>query len=261
MTNLLTDRPLPSVCRILFNRPEARNAIDRATRDALGAALEEAQKAEDIRAVILGGVGGFFCAGGDLPSMVGLTSNEAMGRMMEGHSIVARLWHYPKPVLIALEGAAVGSGAALTTLADYVVMSSEGRIGFPFQKIGLVPDWGLMATLPLKTGAAVAQKLFREAAILDADQALAINLVDEIKRPAEVMAQTIAKAAELARLPLAAFARMKTIVRGDIEIALKDELRAQILCLTGAEFVEGYEAFRAKRAPDFLPIAMRPTQT
>lgn len=257
---LLIDTPRPGVCRILLNRPEARNAIDGSVRSALDKALREAEEALHIRALILGGAGGFFCAGGDLPTMVNLSADAASCRMREAHAIVRRLWHFPKPIVIALEGSAVGAGAALALLGDYIVMGAQSRLAFPFLKLGLVPDWGLSVSLPLRTGPNAAARLFVDCATVDAERSLALNLADEIVPVSDVMTQALLRAEEHARLALAAFGRLKSMRRAmtDITAALQAEHDAQISCLTGAEFAEGFAAFREERAPDYLRLVQTP---
>jgi 2-(1,2-epoxy-1,2-dihydrophenyl)acetyl-CoA isomerase len=252
MTALLTDTPAPGVRRLLINRPEARNAIDAEVRELLAAALEDAARDDDVRALLIGGAGGMFCAGGDLPSLVGLEPELAAARMAQGHAIVRRLWTFPKPVVSAIERFAIGAGAGLALLADRIVMDETARLVFPFLKLGLVPDWGLMATLPWRTGMAAAARLLGDAAELDGKAALAAGAVDEVAAADRLMALAIARAAALAELPLAAFARMKAGLRSiDLTPALDHELAAQVACLGGAEFAEGYAAFREKRAPSF----------
>lgn len=252
LSPVLTDSPSPAVFRILLNRPEARNAIDASVRAALADALTQAQEDPQVRAVLLGGAGGMFCAGGDLPSMVGLSAEAARRRLAEGHAIVSRLWRFPKPIVVALERFAVGAGAGLALLADHVVMGKDAVVGLPFVKLGLVPDWGLMMTLPWRVGNPAARRLFLESAIVSAQDALALDIVDEAVDAASVMQHALAQAERLARHPAQTFGRMKVCLRcTDIEAALEAERNAQVACLTGAEFVEGYAAFREKRQPVF----------
>ena len=252
MTVLLIDSPAPGVRRLLLNRPEARNAIDAELRAALAAALADAEADAGVRALLIGGAGGMFCAGGDLPSLAGLAPEAAAARMAEGHEIVKRLWAFPKPVVAAVERFAVGAGAGLALLADRVVMGEDAILGFPFLKLGLVPDWGLMATLPWRAGPVLASRLFGDAANLKGSDALASGVVDAAVAVEEVMPRALALADAMVALPAAAFCRTKKVLRSaDLESILAAELGAQVACLTGPEFAEGYAAFRDRRAPDF----------
>ncbi len=255
MDELLIDEPGPAIRRLRINRPEARNAINAAVRAGLLDALTAAREDETVRAVILGGTGGFFCAGGDLPSMVGISPDAARARMAEGHRIMSLLWSFPKPVVAAVERAAAGAGAALVLAADRIVIGDGAALVFPFLRLGLVPDWGLMELLKRRAGLALATRICLDSGTIKGADAVAGNLADLAVADADVMPTAIAEAERLAALPAAAFARLKNGLRGSDEpdpLNLVFEANAQVECLTGQEFVEGYAAFREKRAPDFI---------
>jgi len=262
MTELLIDHPAPGIRRLLINRPEARNAINAAVREALHAALIAARDDKTIRAVIIGGAGGFFSAGGDLPSMVGIGAQAARARMEDGHKIVSLLWTFPKPVIAAIERAAVGAGAGIAMLADRVVIGKTATLLFPFLRLGLIPDWGLIQTLSRRTGATQASRFFTDGKPIDAETAAAHSMADFIVEDDAVMAHAIAQAELLAALPLAAFARLKQLLRHDENnnaLNLPHEAHAQTACLTGPEFAEGYAAFKEKRPANFIAINEAPS--
>jgi 2-(1,2-epoxy-1,2-dihydrophenyl)acetyl-CoA isomerase len=251
---VLIDQPGPHIRRLLINRPDARNAINQEVRDALFAALSDAGEDNDVRALLLGGAGGVFSAGGDLPSLVGISQPAALARMQEGHRIVSLLWAYPKPVIVAIEGVAAGAGAGIALLADQVVIGRQAKLLFPFLRLGLVPDWGLMQTVVSRAGLRHATRIFTDNAPVTGTEAAAIGLADQLADDAEVMAQALAAAERFAALPMAAFARMKFSLRNAAQpdpLNLAYEAMAQTACLTGPEFVEGYAAFRDKRKPVF----------
>lgn len=252
---ILIDAPRKGVRRVRINRPEARNAVNAAVRAGLLDALTAAQEDAAVRGVILGGAGGIFCAGGDLPSMVGISPDAARQRMQEGHRIINLLWRFPKPVVAAVERAAAGAGAALALAADRVVIGQQAALLFPFLRLGLVPDWGLMQLLKRRAGLVRASQICLDNATIKGQAAVADGLADLAVDDAEVMATAIAEAEFLAALPAAAFARLKAGLRGagDADpLNLIQEAEAQVACLTGPEFAEGYAAFRDKRPPDFV---------
>jgi 2-(1,2-epoxy-1,2-dihydrophenyl)acetyl-CoA isomerase len=254
MTELLIDSPASGISRLLINRPDARNAINAAVREALHAALIAAQNDPAIRAVIIGGAGGFFSAGGDLPSMVGIAPEAALARMADGHKIVALLWSFPKPVIAAVERAAVGAGAGIAMLADRIVMGKNATLLFPFLRLGLIPDWGLIQTVSRRAGAFRAEQLFIDGKPINAETAMANNLADLNVEDDAVMTSAIAQAELLAALPSQAFARLKQLLRHDPSadpLNLGQEALSQTACLTGPEFIEGYAAFKEKRTPNF----------
>jgi 2-(1,2-epoxy-1,2-dihydrophenyl)acetyl-CoA isomerase len=257
MNALLIDSPGLHIRRLLINRPEARNAVNQDVRDAIFAALSNARDDAQVRTVVIGGAGGVFSAGGDLPSMVGISEAAALARMQDGHRIVSLLWTFPKPVVAAVEGVAAGAGAGIALLADRMVIGHKASLLFPFLRLGLVPDWGLMQTVIRRAGHSQAARIFMENAAITGVEAAAIGLADQAVGDAEVMAQALAAAERFAGLPMAAFARMKLALRGGGQadpLNLAYEAKAQTACLTGPEFVEGYAAFREKRVPLFTDI-------
>jgi 2-(1,2-epoxy-1,2-dihydrophenyl)acetyl-CoA isomerase len=254
---VLSDSPAPYVRRILVNRPEARNAIDADVRQALFDALTDARVDPRVRAVVIGGAGGIFSAGGDLPSMVGISEPAALARMRDGHRIVALLWTYPKPVVAAVERVAAGAGAGLALLADRVVMGENAGLIFPFMRLGLVPDWGLTQTVARRAGFARANRIFLSGTPVKAVDAVEAGLADIAVDDGGVMAKALEEAERMAKLPSGAFARLKFTLRNGAladPLNLADEANLQVECLTGPEFVEGYAAFREKREPLFTEI-------
>jgi 2-(1,2-epoxy-1,2-dihydrophenyl)acetyl-CoA isomerase len=254
MDVLLIDEPKPHVRRLRINRPDARNAVNQDVRDALFVALSDARDDPQVRALVLGGAGGVFSAGGDLPSMVGISEPASLARMKDGHRIVSLLWAYPKPVVAAVERVAAGAAAGIALLADRVVIGHKASLLFPFLRLGLVPDWGLMQTVTRRVGLSHAARIFIDNAAVTGTEAAAIGLADQAVDDEEVMPQALAAAINLAALPMAAFARMKFALRDAAQpdpLNLAYEAAAQSACLTGPEFVEGYSAFREKRKPVF----------
>ena len=248
-----TDTPAPGVLRLMIDRPDARNAINADVRTRLIDAATAAQADPAVRALVIAGAGGMFSAGGDLPSLVGISEDAALTRLREGHRLVSLLWSYPKPVVAAVERFAIGAGAGLALLADEVVIGEQAVFGFPFIRLGLVPDWGLSGTVPRRTGVEAAARLFAAGGNVAAERAVTIGLADQLVDDARVMEAAIARAATLARLAPGAFARLKLRLRGDAEAALglDREARDQAACLVSPEFAEGYAAFREKRDPRF----------
>jgi 2-(1,2-epoxy-1,2-dihydrophenyl)acetyl-CoA isomerase len=254
MAVVVVDQPGPQIRRLSINRPEARNAINQEVREALFALLTEAREDPTVGALVLAGTGGMFSAGGDLPSLLGLSEAAALARMQDGHRIVSLLWSYPKPVVAAVERVAAGAAAGLALLADRLVMGQAATLLFPFQRLGLVPDWGLMQTVTRRVGLSHAARIFMNNSAVTGAEAAAIGLADQAVEDVQVMPQALAAATSLAALPMAAFARMKLALRDAAQpdpLNLAGEAAAQAACLTGPEFTEGYAAFREKRPPVF----------
>ena len=251
---LTIDRPEEGIARIGLNRPEKRNALDPELRLALIDGIEAVLEDSSIRAVILAGNGGHFCAGGDIASMEGLDAAAGRARMKSNHRMVRLIAEAEKPVVAAVEGYAVGAGAGIALLADTVVLAETGAIGFPFFKVGLIPDYAILHTLPRRVGAARARQILLYARMMRGADAVEAGLADELAPEGGAEAVALERALELAAMPALAFALAKRqigLAPVSLEAALEMEALGQASNFTTADFAEGRAAFREKRAPDF----------
>jgi 2-(1,2-epoxy-1,2-dihydrophenyl)acetyl-CoA isomerase len=255
---LRVDEPVPHVLRVLIDRPEKRNAIDFDVRQQLTEVLELCCKETHIRAVVIGGVGGHLSAGGDLPSMVGLSEADARARMRHIATLCRAIHGSPIPIVTAMEGFSAGACIGLALLGDYIVAGQNSKILLPFMKLGLVPDWGLLYTLPKRVGIPAARRLLVSGETLSGLNAERIALVDEAVVDADVMEAAVRRALQYSLLPRAALTRMKRrlgVPSSSLAEELTREQEDQTELLLGAEFREGYAAFMEKRAADFLKNA------
>lgn len=251
---LLVDRPAQQVARLLINRPDKRNAIDYDVRQQLIEVLTQLLEDGETRALVIGGVGGNFSAGGDLPSMVGLSEQQAHERLQHIARLCRLLGDAPIPVVTAMEGVSAGACVGLALLGDHIVAGDSTKILFPFMKLGLVPDWGSLMTLPRRVGIANARRLACSTEAVTGIEALRIGLVDELTPDADVMSAAISRAIKLASLPQAAYARMKERLNQP-SVTLAEEMQReetdQTKLLCSEDFREGYAAFMEKRSPNF----------
>lgn len=254
MTDLATLETRAGIARIAINRPDKRNAMNPDVRRALMAAFERALGDDQVRAIVLAGNGGTFCAGGDIASMAGLDARSARARMKENHRLVRLIAESEKPVVAAVEGYAMGAGAGLALLADTVVMADGATIGFPFFKVGLIPDYALLFTLPRRVGEAAARQILLYARNYDARAAVAAGIADEFAGKGEAELRAHERAAELAAMPPHAFALAKRqlgLSPATLDAALEMEAMGQSLSFGTDEHAEGRAAFAEKRAPKF----------
>lgn len=251
---VLLDRPADHVARLLINRPDKRNAIDFAVREQLTVHIQEIYADTSIRALILGGVGGIFSAGGDLPSMVGLDQPQARARMQHIQQLCRLVSTLPIPVVSAVEGTAAGAAVGLALLGDFIVAAPGSKILFPFLNLGLVPDWGQLLTLPRRVGIGPARRILTSGEIIGGDEAHRIGLVDTLVPEAEVMPAAIQRTVRLSQLPMEAFGRMKRRLNQPSDTLAEELAREetdQVICLLTADFDEGFAAFREKRRAHF----------
>lgn len=258
---VLIDHPASGVVRLRLNRPEKRNAIDQATREALLEAAGAALANPAHRAVVFGGVGGVFSAGGDLPSMAGLTAEQARARLEHGHALCRVFAGSRAPIVSAVEGVAAGASVGLALLGDHIVVGRSSRILFPFIKLGLLPDWGLLRSLPLRVGLGRARRIILSGAAVDGPTAVDIGLADEVVDDDAVAETAVARAEAYAALPREATARIRArlSVFGalDLEGDLAAETTDQVACLLHPEFREGLAAQMERRTPDFIGLGAK----
>lgn len=209
------------VLRLGLNRPERRNAIDTATYAALAAALEEGDRDDAVRAVVLHGDEAAFCAGNDIADF-------AAARAVEGERPSRRFMRavlgLRKPLLAAVNGPAVGIGATVLLHCDLVVAGSNASLVFPFVKLGLCPEFASTVLLQQRVGHVRAAELFLLARPCPADKALAIGLVNEVAAPNESLDRTLAMARAIAAASPDAIRTTKALMRGDGASALLDRI-------------------------------------
>jgi 2-(1,2-epoxy-1,2-dihydrophenyl)acetyl-CoA isomerase len=239
-----------AIVTLTLSNPGRRNAIDDDMRGELLQCLRQSTTAPAVRAIAIVGEGGIFCAGGHLPSVP--TDPDSITARLGGMHDIIRLIHAgPKPVVVGVEGVAFGSGLSLASGADYVVASTEAKLGCTFQKVGVIADTGLHATLPLRIGPASARRVLMNSAILDAGTAHELGLVDAVVPTGQVLekVQEVAKKwCDAAPLALAATKRM---IADQLDASLAREMAEQILLLGSDDFLEGRLAFFERRPPSF----------
>ncbi len=244
------------VATIILNRPDRRNAITSTMSAELLKATEELGWDDAVKVVVITGAGPAFCAGGDLESLLNATPLEIAEVIRKGGTrIVLNLRKMLKPVIVSVNGAAVGAGCNLALAGDIIIASENARFGEVFVNIGAHPDWGGTYFLPRLVGVAKACELFFTGKTLDAKEAERIGLVNEVV-PADLLeTRTQELALSLARGPSVAIGLIKnSIYQGmetDLASALENEAKAQALCFLTDDLKEGLKSFSEKRPPVF----------
>ena len=170
------------VATVTLNRPDARNALDRALRKALPAAMRELDARDDIAAVVLTGADPAFCAGLDLKELAsGGDALRETGATGEGSP--DRLGPFPDmatPVIGAINGVAITGGFEVALACDYLVASEQARFADTHARMGIMPGWGLTVLLPAAVGVRRAKEMSTTGNFVDADTALAWGLVNHV---------------------------------------------------------------------------------
>jgi 2-(1,2-epoxy-1,2-dihydrophenyl)acetyl-CoA isomerase len=255
---VLLDERDGAVAVLTLNRPRAKNALDFALLSALAEGLTRAAQAPDVRAVVLTGNGGAFCSGADLKSAMAEVQGNfgALDTAIDKyHAIIRAIVGAPKPVIAAVDGAAVGFGCDLALACDLRIVSTEAYFQEKFVKIGLMPDGGGTFWLPRLIGLARAMELMLTGEPVAAARALEMGLVNRVVTREALREEALGLARSLAKGPPLAFGEMKAAVRagfgGTIDQALDREKIGQLKCLVSSDCMEGVMAWMEKREAQF----------
>lgn len=253
-----------AVARIAFNRPARRNALGDGTTRELLRACTEAGADPAVRVLVITGEGEGFCAGGDFDDTfergAGRPAAQWSERIRQGpNALVQVLQGLGKPVIAAVNGAAVGGGATIALACDIRLASERASFRFPFAAIGITPEFGCSQLLPRVVGLGRALQWLLLAETVDAAQALAAGLVNAVLPHDELEAAAFALAERLAALPPGAQGAIKSLVHRAPELTLSQALEQEALALgrafTSDEHREAVAAFRARRQARRAPPA------
>lgn len=245
-----------STALLTLDSPAERNALTGPVKDALAETVKRIRADGNVRAVVITGANGAFCAGGDLRGIATARSVESDGmraRMNATHAIFRDLLTLECPVIAAVDGAAYGAGFSLALAADFVLVTPRARFCMVFMRVGLVPDCGATYTLPRRVGAQRARELFLSAREVNAAQALTLGIAMEQHEPEALLPRALALGASFAGAsPLAAaLAKRMTLDAGAMEAAFENEANAQALCFQTTPHREAVQRFFDKQPPAF----------
>ena len=247
-----------NIAIITLNRPEAKNAFSREMIDLWESALKKAQKDDAVRAVIITGKGDTFCSGGDIREMAeGKLRSWDMKRFLwEGvHHILLTVEEMDKPVIAAINGAAMGAGMDMALMCDIRVCSARARLAESYINIGLVPGDGGAYFLPRLVGVSKAMELFLTGDPITPEDALALGIINRVVPHELLMEETFKLAEKIAKKPPMAVRMMKRAVFQAQGVSLRshlDYISSQLALLTETEdHIEAAKAFLEKRSPEF----------
>ena len=236
---------------LTLDNPARRNALSLEMRLKLTEALRRLDGDADVRALVLTGTGGHFCAGGDIAGQGSGSLADGRERFRMTHEMVRLLVRCSKPSIAAVEGWAAGAGLSLALLCDSVVAGEGAKFSAPFGKVGLIADLGLLHTLPRRIGEGRARQMLLYGEAMEAREALATGLVDRLAPDGGVLEAARERARLLAAAaPLPQQLTRQYLWRG-LDEALDWEREAQAALMTTEDHAEGRNAFLEKRAPRF----------
>ena len=259
---LRIDEELPSLAWMVLDRPQARNAWSDGMLASFCAALDRIEQDRSIRVVALTGAGKAFSAGGDLKAMRDRTgmfagdSKELRDRYLRGiQSVPRRLARFDKPIIAAVNGAAIGAGLDLSCMCDLRICSTKAKFGSTFVKVGLVPGDGGAYLLTRAVGYARAAELILTGRVFDAQEALGMGLVSRVVEPSELEGATRQLASGIAANSPVAVQLAKAALQRSADLPLHTALELaatyQGIAQHTQDHMEGVHAILERRTPDF----------
>ena len=257
----MTDSPitvsdLDGIRRITVNRPDKLNALNAATLDALYVAFGEAAEDPGTRVVVLTGAGAkAFVAGADIAEMADLRPTDARDFSLRGQRLMRRIETLPKPVIAMVNGFALGGGLELAMACHLRIAADTAKLGQPEINLGLIPGFGGTQRLLRLAGRAATLELCLLGAAVDAARALQLGIVNRVVAAADLEAETMKVAGQLAHAaPLALRGTLDAVnVGGEcgIEEVLQYETAQFGLMFSTDDMREGTRAFLERRKPAF----------
>ncbi|HKZ70403.1 MAG TPA: enoyl-CoA hydratase-related protein [Anaerolineales bacterium] len=245
------------VAEITLNRPDSLNAFNDELAAELQDALKNVERDSTARALILTGAGKGFCAGQDVSAIRERAGDHSFREhlLKTFHPIVGKLSALEKPVIAAINGAAVGAGFGLALACDIRYAAENAKFRMAFIGLGLAPDSGTSYFLPRLVGLGRALEMAYTNELIDAKAALSLGLVNKIFPAADLLPQARALASQLAAGPTRGYGLTKRAMLRAAASTLTDALdyEAHLQDIAGrtADHKEGVAAFLDKRKPEF----------
>jgi len=241
---------------VLINRPESLNALNSQVFTELGNVFDDLEKDDRARVVILTGEGGkAFAAGADITEMQKCSVIEVKEFAMVANRTQEKIEVFPKPVIAAIDGFALGGGCELAMACDMRIASARAKFGQPEINLGIIPGGGGTQRLSRLIGLGRAKELVYTGAIVGADRAYELGLVNKVVSPEELLDEAKKIASKIARksLPILMLAKeaLNSGYNLDLDRALLFEVGCFAQCFGTEDHAEGMLAFTEKRNPSF----------
>lgn len=244
------------ICTIYLNRPKVMNSINRQMLSELKEVLSTLRFDKSVRVIILTGSGEkAFCAGADLKERITLTEKEVKEFIYNIRTTMSMIADFPKPVISAINGIALGGGTEMSLACDIRIASENAKMGLTETKLAIIPGAGGTQRLPRIVGLAKAKELIFTGRTIDSTEALNIGLVNKVTTLDNLLNEAINMAKMICENgPVAIEQAKKAISKGyelDLESGLVFESEAYQSCIPTKDRIEGLTAFAEKRKPSY----------
>jgi len=251
MNEIVTERS-GSVLRVQLNRPAKKNAMTSSMYVTLADVFDGAAKDEQTRVVLWHGAGDSFCAGNDVEDF--LKNPPGPGESPQARLMYALL-DFEKPLIAAVQGAAIGGGTTMLTHCDFVYAGESAKFQMPFVNLAVVPEFGSSCTVPARFGQIRAAELILLGLPFDAKRAADLGFVTQVVPDQNLLATASETARKLAAKPAGALQASKRLMkrsfREQIKAAMNAENEEFSVQVRSQDAKEALTAFLEKRAPDF----------
>jgi len=251
MSDIVTERT-GGILRVELNRPGKKNAMTAAMYTSLADSFRAAAADEAVRVVLWHGAGDAFCAGNDIGDF--LHNPPRPGEMPQA-SLMDALIGFEKPIVAAVQGAAIGGGTTMLTHCDFVYAGESAKFQLPFINLALVPEFGSSFSLPACAGHLRAAELILLGEAFTATRAAELGLVTRVVPDRHELATATETAQKLAAKPSGALRASKRLMKrasiDQLRAAMKVENQEYVERLRSAEAKEAFSAFLEKRPPNF----------
>jgi enoyl-CoA hydratase len=238
---------------VTLNRPEVLNSINRLLAKELFEVFDEIADNDEVKVVILTGSGRAFCVGADIKELA--SSGASPVPLSKTYPNAKKIESLDKPVVVAINGYAIGGGLELAMACDLRIASDISAFGLGEIKLGLLPGAGGTVRLPRLVGITKAKEMLFLGDLINAEEAYRIGLVNKIVPLKSLPSATENVARELAKRPSLALKMAKSCINQGMQMtldaALEYEDKALTLLLNSKDYIEGLRAFMEKRSPDF----------
>jgi enoyl-CoA hydratase/carnithine racemase len=248
------------VATITLNRPERKNPLTFESYAELRDTFRALVYARDVKALVVAGAGGNFSSGGDVHEIIGPLTEMDMPALLDftrmTGDLVKAMRACPQPIVAAVDGICAGAGAIVAMASDLRLATPRTRTAFLFTRVGLAGcDMGACAILPRIIGQGRAADLLYTGRFMNADEGERWGFYNRLAEPERLLDDAIALAQELASGPTFAHGITKTQLNQEwsvsLETAIEMEAQAQAICMATNDFRRAFEAFAAKRTPEF----------
>lgn len=243
-------RVADGIAHINLQRPEKKNALTQSMYQAIADALNEAERSEEIRVVLISGAPGAFTAGNDLEDFLHSPPEDERAAVFQ---VILALARATVPIVAAVDGLAVGIGTTMLLHCDFVYASPAAKFILPFTNLGLVPEAGSSLLLPRLVGHRRAAELLMLGQPFDGDTAVELGIANAVLPSEKLLAAARTTAEKLAAKPRSALRQTKALLRKDeepLEARIHDERRRFGELLQSPAAKEIFAAFLEKRQPD-----------